>query len=780
MAHDTTVMGGYKRKAETMARTVLLALSLVGIVTATAGAQTLLVDDDAPLGGDGQTWQTAHRFLTNAIAAASPGTEIRVAQGLYRPDRMEAFPDGTGNRFISFPLYNEVSILGGYAGIGAVDPSQRDPQTFLTVLSGDLDGDDDELLNYGDNSRHVVTASAVSSSAVLDGVTVTAGYASPGPDNAGGGLYVTFGSATISDCEFYRNVGANGGAVASVDSSPEIVDCRFRENLGAIGGALLNDAGGDLTLIGCSFRDNVATSSGGGAVASRENSLTSFVDCHFIGNSSDSDGGALLLLDSLVVCESCLFSSNHAEDVGGAIYADTVDLTLLGCTFNDCDSVEGGAVYQSGSLGLLTVTFCSFSLNSGASGAGALAVDTIPYSVLDSTFDDNVTGGNGGGVKISGADGRFERVEFRGNSATSNAGAINLYQAPLEIANCRFISNDAGRGGAIDVDPGSGNGHLCRVVSCSFYGNHSTSSAGAIYATRPDTLLELANCVLSGNSAGGDGGGLHLDGCSAAIVNCTVASNDAGSTGGGLLAEFSAAGAVMSLVNSIVHGNLDSEGNGESAQVRTIFDSPSVDYCCIEGLTGSLGGSGNTGLDPVFLDLDGPDDVSGTEDDDLRIDRTSPCVDAGDVTALPADGMDLDADGDPFEPLPLDFHGNPRRLDAPDVVDTGVGAAPIVDMGAAEFIDQLVYEVFIRGDGNSDGVIDVSDVIFGLEYQFLAGASTCLDSLDITDDGNIDLNDPMALLTYLFQWGNPPALPFPHCGLDPTSDGLNCVSALCP
>ena len=58
---------------------------------AAAQAQTIWhVDDDAWMGGDGLTWQTAYKHLQDALAVAAYGDEIRVAGGTYMPDQDEA------------------------------------------------------------------------------------------------------------------------------------------------------------------------------------------------------------------------------------------------------------------------------------------------------------------------------------------------------------------------------------------------------------------------------------------------------------------------------------------------------------------------------------------------------------------------------------------------------------------------------------------------------------------------------------------------------------------
>ena len=56
----------------------------------------------------------------------------------------------------------------------------------------------------------------------------------------------------------------------------------------------------------------------------------------------------------------------------------------------------------------------------------------------------------------------------------------------------------------------------------------------------------------------------------------------------------------------------------------------------------------------------------------------------------------------------------------------------------------------------------------------------CPDAADTTDDGQIDISDAIALFSYQFSGGAPPAAPFPDCGEDPTADGLgDCQATSC-
>jgi len=105
------------------------------------------------------------------------------------------------------------------------------------------------------------------------------------------------------------------------------------------------------------------------------------------------------------------------------------------------------------------------------------------------------------------------------------------------------------------------------------------------------------------------------------------------------------------------------------------MDPAIVTYSDVQG---GYPGTGNIDADPMFHDTDGPDDTLGTEDDNLRLLPDSPCIDAGDNTAVPADTADLDGDGDTSEPIPFDLDGNRR------IVDGDRDGISTVDMGAYE------------------------------------------------------------------------------------------------
>jgi hypothetical protein len=86
-------------------------------------------------------------------------------------------------------------------------------------------------------------------------------------------------------------------------------------------------------------------------------------------------------------------------------------------------------------------------------------------------------------------------------------------------------------------------------------------------------------------------------------------------------------------------------------------------------------------------------------------------------------------------------------------------------------------ELFIRGDCNDNGSVEIADAICMICYLlFFDCFYPCLDAVDANDDGSRDISDPIYLLVSLFLGGNAPPAPFPECGPDPTPDFLDCGS----
>ena len=205
----------------------------------------------------------------------------------------------------------------------------------------------------------------------------------------------------------------------------------------------------------------------------------------------------------------------------------------------------------------------------------------------------------------------------------------------VEFANCQFNGNTGVPSGAISVRQGSKGAYRIRIENCTFYANYATGGYGA-------GCFYDANTELSAQP--------HVE-----------------------------------ISNSILWANGASNNYTEYGQVGGDHWDPEVYQLtanCIMGYE-TMPGEGNIPFYPRFRDPFGADGSPGTSDDDFTLEMDSPCVDAGWNMLLRPDWLDLDGDGDRFEPLPVDLNNRARQADG-ERKDTGMGDPPIVDMGAYE------------------------------------------------------------------------------------------------
>jgi hypothetical protein len=261
-----------------------------------------------------------------------------------------------------------------------------------------------------------------------------------------------------------------------------------------------------------------------------------------------------------------------------------------------------------------------------------------------------------------------------------------------------------------------------------FIGNRAGQLGAGIYNESAGIVL-VGNSIFSGNGDGLDplaGGGIYNAGQSyLQAVNCSFAANEA-ALGGGIATGNSTV--VMS--NCILHGNLDSSGSEQTAQVDATDGLAIISYSIVQGWDGTLGGEGNFDEDPLFRDAEGADGVAGTTDDNLRLFICSPAIDAGHSSAIPADIL-------------KDFEGFDRRIDDAHTADSGAGPPPIIDKGAFEF------GLFVCvGDTNLDFKVDIDD-LFEVVTSWGLLAFPC-HAADVNIDGVVDIDDLMLVIEH---WG---------------------------
>lgn len=202
---------------------------------------------------DGSSWALAYPDLQDALAAVQPGVgsevQIWVAEGVYYPDR--GTDQVLGDRSATFQLRDRVLLYGGFQG-DEETLGERRWRTHITVLSGDIDGNDTvntqgvvttSLHITGNNSLHVVTGSGATAEAQLNGFILTGGQANGeiegicGPA-CGGALLLEEGSPTLLNMIVVGNQALLGGGMASVNGGALLEQVIFAGNGAGEGGAL--------------------------------------------------------------------------------------------------------------------------------------------------------------------------------------------------------------------------------------------------------------------------------------------------------------------------------------------------------------------------------------------------------------------------------------------------------------------------------------------------------------------------------------------------------------
>jgi len=116
-------------------------------------------------------------------------------------------------------------------------------------------------------------------------------------------------------------------------------------------------------------------------------------------------------------------------------------------------------------------------------------------------------------------------------------------------------------------------------------------------------------------------------------------------------------------------------------------------------------------------------------------------------------------------------------LTIPIHVVTGEGATSFqlraITHGKGTAIETLP-RIFLRGDVDMNGTIDIVDVLDLLRSLFGTQRVRCPKSADADDSGALTLGDVVRILGSLYGGAPPPPPPYPSAGQDPTPDALPC------
>lgn len=508
-------------------------------------------------------------------------------------------------------------------------------------------------------------------------------------ENAKGALYnyQNFkGTArpTFTNCTFSKNGGASyGGAVynnGNGDYCPAFTDCKFLDNTSTGDGAAVynffdytSSAKNNTTFLRCTITGNTSAGyNGGGAVYNNFSGIVSvsFIDCVMKNNKatySYSNGGAMVnhvnpsATGSLTVT-NCNFDENEAGSIGGGVFNNgaSISMAYTNCTFNknkltSSSGSGGGGVYNYRYNGNEAVNYtdCQFNDNQSNNYGGAIVNNGgyASYNVqyLRCTVNNNKTvsdgySGYGGGVcNFSMGDYPImTNCSISGNMATrvvsnvikySEGGGIYNNQSYGTLTNCTINNNKGKSGGGFYNISGYDGSKETKFINCTIRGNEAIADGPGDYAGgdgggvgNHDSKMTLVNCLIAGNSANHQAGGVlsaYSSSSRTSIINCTITGNKAPFAGGIF---YNTTPTIIK--NSIVWGN--------STQIEGYHDENlSINHSLIQGLnpagTGNLDGT-LAASNPQFFS---PTNFSSapTLAGDYHLGALSPAINIGDNTA---------------------------------------------------------------------------------------------------------------------------------------------------
>lgn len=470
--------------------------TLIGLTLISLGLNAqIFVNGQATGNKTGNSWADAFTSLSAAIDAAPAGSQVWVAAGTYLPG---------SNPGATFNMTKNLQLYGGFDGTETM-LSQRNDSINITILSGDIDGDDlpgNVQSNKSDNSRHIMMmSSAISNATRIEGFIFQGGYAdTTGQYTAAeGGAIFSLGAPIIKRCKFIGNfAAAGGGAIYLGDitaSGAQLELCQFignrSDNLG--GAVYMGNMTGPNTLVkDCLFRGNIATNKGGG-LRSYNTSLTVF-NSHFANNQADIIGGGIGILQSpgsnslAVRVQACSFDRNISSKGGGlALVANgsnySLEVNNSQFTHNASQALTTVPLYSGGGMDVFTATTAS---------QGSI-------SCTNSNFEDNSSEVVGGGIHIystgTTCSVQVANCQFLRNQITTQdfgtgaAMAIGVpgEQCDVNVQQSLFQDNSGGQGGALTISAQDA-GLDCRVSRCDFIGNQAEQFGTAMFVN--------ANCLV--------------------------------------------------------------------------------------------------------------------------------------------------------------------------------------------------------------------------------------------------------------------------------------------
>jgi len=670
---------------------------------------------------NGTSWLDAYTDLQEGFHTARmcDCDQILVAEGTYKP--VYTYIRDESTRSISFELIDDVAVYGGFPNSGDPNFADRNWRIHITTLSGDIAYQNSEY----DNSYHVVKCEDVNN-AILDGFTITAGYADGSDANVyGGGVYCKdSNNVAVKNCIIKQNNASYGGGIYFKDSNNlTLTDCNVSDNTTSIGGGMYNEIS-SVNLINCNFTGNFAAS-GGGIYDDR--SSPNLINCTFKGNAIFSlystYGGGMDNNQSSPTIINSTFSGNSATTTYGNTYGGGIsnrnssNPNIFNCIFSNNLAQYGGAVSNDNSDP--NIASCIFSKNTVGYGGGGMYNYESSAKVDNCIFNGNEAYDRGGGIYNSSSDPNITNCIFTGNnlyiSQNSFGGGMHNYDCPsVSVANCLLNGNSSDYGGGISND-----------CSDLYFGNCTVSQNWAYYGGgmfNQNSNVNATNCIFWANMADVQYNEIYHYPSSPNVTYCDVKGGWAGD--GNIDKDpcfFSVSEPTGSWTEHASYDNLtfqstlyDSGANWSVNELAGKFVNPDVDlYDCLQFFIVS----NDVNTIKVWGDVEAIDLTGKTyQIYDYHLKLESACIDAGDPDFNP-------------DPNATDIDGEPR------VFDGDANGSEIVDMGADEYY-------WSPADINSDGFVNFFDyAFFASAWQSDPNDNNYNEDCDLEDNNSIDYND---------------------------------------
>ena len=191
----------------------------------------------------------------------------------------------------------------------------------------------------------------------------------------------------------------------------------FTNGKAANGAAILDD--GNVTIEGCTFYNNTATSGTGGQIVNNKKGTMAINDSKFYNNVASRGAVASQSGTNLTVNNSAFYDNDMSltgsSSYYGIIYSNSADTIVENTVFRNNKAKQGAGVWATrstyGTTGSLEVINCTFENNIAEIGTGGAVFTSgkIEANIKNSTFINNTAtrsedgvGGNGGAIYTTG------------------------------------------------------------------------------------------------------------------------------------------------------------------------------------------------------------------------------------------------------------------------------------------------------------------------------------------------------------------------------------------